>query len=126
MFCVRAVTALLLDDDLDLLEVMADVLAAYGWRSLTVCSVADLQALGRGALAADVAVLDINLGPSRPSGIDAYDWLVAQGFPGRILFLTGHARSHPLVARAQHLSHATVLEKPTNADILMNRIQGRA
>jgi ActR/RegA family two-component response regulator len=126
MFCVRAVTAILLDDDPDLLEVMADVLAAYGWRSLKARSVVELQAFGTRALAADIAVLDINLGPARPSGIDAYEWLLAQGFEGRILFLTGHARSHPLVARAQHLRRAKVIDKPTSADALINQITGRA
>jgi DNA-binding NtrC family response regulator len=125
MFCVRAVVALLLDDDSDLLEVMADVLSAYGWLAVTARSVADLRALGAHALATDVAVLDINLGPSRPSGIDAYEWLVAQGYHGRILFLTGHGRSHPLVERAQHLRRATVIDKPTSADVLMNQILGR-
>jgi DNA-binding NarL/FixJ family response regulator len=91
-----------------------------------VRSVAELRALGHRALAADVAVLDINLGASRPSGIDAYDWLVDQGFEGRILFLTGHARSHPLVARAQHLRRATVIDKPASADTLINQIRGQA
>jgi FixJ family two-component response regulator len=122
---VRIVTAILLDDDADLLEVMADVLATYGWTALAVRSVAELQALGRRALTADVAVLDINLGPARPSGIDAHDWLRSQGFAGRILFLTGHARSHPLVARAQHLHHTRVIDKPTSADDLVNQIVGR-
>jgi DNA-binding NtrC family response regulator len=120
------VNALLLDDDTDLLEVMADVLAAYGWHALTARSVAEVQALGPRALACDVAVLDINLGPARPSGIDAYDWLLAQGYKGRILFLTGHARSHPLVARARHLRRAAVIDKPTSADSLMKQILGRA
>jgi DNA-binding NtrC family response regulator len=120
------VTAILLDDDADLLEVMAEVLAAEGWRTLTVRSVAELQALGQRALAADVVVLDINLGPSRPSGIDAYDWLLGQGFGGRILFLTGHARSHPLVARAEHLHRARVIDKPASADRLIDLITGQA
>jgi DNA-binding NtrC family response regulator len=122
---VRAVIALLLDDDSDLLEVMADVLSAYGWLAVTARSVAELHALGARALATDVAVLDINLGPSRPSGIDAYDWLQAQNYHGRILFLTGHARSHPLVERARHLRRATVIDKPTSAEALMNQILGR-
>jgi DNA-binding NtrC family response regulator len=123
---VRIVTAILLDDDADLLQVLADVLSTYGWSALAVRSVAELQALGERALDADVAVLDINLGPSRPSGIDAYDWLRGQGFHGRVLFLTGHARSHPLVSRAQHLHHARVIDKPTSADDLMDQILGRA
>jgi ActR/RegA family two-component response regulator len=119
------VTAILLDDDADLLEVLADVLATYGWFALAVRSVSELEALGPRALDTDVAVLDINLGPARPSGIDAYDWLRSQGYRGRILFLTGHARSHPLVARAQHLNHARVIDKPANADELIGQIMGQ-
>ena len=120
----HAVNALLLDDDNDLLEVIADLLAARDCRSLLAKSVAELKALGSRALEADVAVLDINLGPLQPSGLDAYDWLVSEKFKGRILFLTGHAHTHPLVARAQTLRRATVLDKPMGAKPLLDAILG--
>ena len=116
--------ALLLDDDNDLLEVIADLLAARDCRSLLAQSVEELKALGSQALEADVAVLDINLGPRQPSGLDAYDWLVSEKFQGRILFLTGHAHTHPLVARAQSLRQATVLDKPMGAKPLLDAILG--
>ncbi|HEX3902913.1 MAG TPA: response regulator [Polyangia bacterium] len=119
-------TAALLDDDADLLEILAELLQERGCRCLLARSVDELRALGPEVLAADVAVLDINLGGGRPSGIDAYDWLLSQSFPGRILFLTGHAHAHPLVARAESLHRASVLDKPLDGQVLLNRIMGSA
>jgi ActR/RegA family two-component response regulator len=118
------VTALLLDDDSDLLEVLAELLKGRNCSSLLAHSLDELKALGPEALAADVAVLDINLGAGQPSGIDAYDWLVSQNFAGRLLFLTGHAHAHPLVARAERLHRATVLAKPLDGQVLLDRIMG--
>ena len=119
-------TAALLDDDADLLEALADLLQMRNCRCLVARSLAELKALGADVLKADVAVLDINLGPGQPSGIDAYDWLVGQSFVGRLLFLTGHAHAHPLVARAESLRRATVLDKPMDGQILLERILGSA
>ena len=100
-------TAALLDDDTDLLEILAELLQERGCRCLLARSLDELKAFGPEALAADVAVLDINLGAGQPSGIDAYDWLLSQNFAGRLLFLTGHAHAHPLVARAERLNRAS-------------------
>jgi ActR/RegA family two-component response regulator len=118
------VTAALLDDDIDLLEILAELLQERDCRCLLVRSLDELKALGPDVLAADVAVLDINLGAGQPSGIDAYDWLVGQRFAGRLLFLTGHAHAHPLVARAERLNQAIVLDKPLDGGVLLDRIMG--
>jgi DNA-binding response OmpR family regulator len=120
------VTAALLDDDADLLEILAELLQERGCRCLLARSLDDLKAFGPEVLAADVAVLDINLGSGQPSGIDAYDWLVSENFRGRLLFLTGHAHAHPLVARAERLNRATVLDKPLDGGVLLSRILGDA
>jgi DNA-binding response OmpR family regulator len=120
------VTAALLDDDVDLLEILAELLRERGCRCLLARSLEELKALGPEVLAADVAVLDINLGSGQPSGIDAYDWLLGEHFPGRLLFLTGHAHAHPLVARAERLNRATVLDKPLDGEVLLSRILGDA
>jgi DNA-binding NtrC family response regulator len=119
------VTAALLDDDADLLESLAELLQDHDCRCLVARSLAELKALGPSVLAADVAVLDINLGSGEPTGIDAYDWLMSQSFAGRLLFLTGHAHAHPLVARAERLQRATVLDKPIDGGALLDRILGR-
>jgi FixJ family two-component response regulator len=114
--------AVLLDDDADLLDSLAELLETFGWASLKAASVEALRALGEAVLSADVAILDVNLGPARPSGLDAFDWLQGNGFAGRIFFLTGHARSHPLVSRAHERGVAVVLEKPLTADALMREV----
>jgi DNA-binding NtrC family response regulator len=119
-------TAALLDDDADLLEILAELLQDHGCRCLPARSLAELKSLGPAVLTADVAVLDINLGSGAPTGIDAYDWLMSQDFAGRLLFFTGHAHAHPLVARAERLRRATVLDKPIDGRVLIDRILGRA
>jgi ActR/RegA family two-component response regulator len=120
----RIVTAALLDDDADLLEALADLLQTRNCRSVLARSVDELKAKAREVLEADVAVLDINLGPGLPTGLDAYDWLLSQNFKGRMLFLTGHAHAHPLVARAEKLRRAEVLDKPMDGGLLLERIVG--
>ena len=121
---VDTLIAVLLDDDADLLEILSELLKQRDCPCLLARSLDELKALGPAALMADVAVLDINLGAGQPSGIDAYDWLLSQGFAGRLLFLTGHAHAHPLVARAERLNRATVLDKPLDGQVLLDRIMG--
>jgi FixJ family two-component response regulator len=118
------VIAALLDDDADLLDILAELLQERNCRCLMARSLAELKALGPEVLAADVAVLDINLGTGQPTGLDAYDWLLGQNFAGRLLFLTGHAHAHPLVARAEQLRRATVLDKPLDGQVLIDTIVG--
>jgi FixJ family two-component response regulator len=118
------VIAVLLDDDADLLEAIAELLEMSHCRCLLAHSVDELKQLGPKALEADVALLDINLGAGKPSGIDAYDWLLAQGFAGRLFFFTGHAQGDPMVARAARRKRASVLVKPMDAGTLLDRILG--
>jgi DNA-binding NtrC family response regulator len=118
------VTAALLDDDADLLEILAELLEERHCHCVLARSVAELKAQEAEVLAADVAVLDINLGSGQPSGIDAYDWLMSEQFEGRLLFLTGHAHAHPLVARAEQLRRAQVLDKPLDGQVLLDKIIG--
>jgi DNA-binding NtrC family response regulator len=118
---VRSV--LLLDDDDDLRAVLSELFTTYDARCLSVGSVDELMALGPRGLACDLAVLDVNLGAGRPSGIDAYEWLKAQRFGGQIVFLTGHARSYPTVAKAQALG-IKVLEKPVHTAELARLLTG--
>lgn len=104
---------LFLDDDGDLRDVVVELTRAMDVDCEAVSSVAELQAaVTRSREAFDLAILDINLGPGQPSGVDAYRWLLQQGFAGRIAFLTGHAKSHPLVAEALRVGDAAVHEKP--------------
>jgi DNA-binding NtrC family response regulator len=109
---------LLLDDDDDLRAVLGELFGTFGVSCVGVGSVDDLIALGPRALDCDLAILDINLGPTRRSGLDAYEWLKGEGYRGRVVFLTGHAQSHPVVAKAYHLG-VQVLEKPVSPQDLV-------
>ncbi len=102
---------LLLDDDSDLLEALSALFEDLGAECVPVRSVDELVALGDAALACRLAVLDVNLGAEKRTGLDALGWLIEHGYSGRVVFLTGHARSHPLVASALELG-VCVLEKP--------------
>lgn len=111
---------LLLDDDQDVVESLAEVVESlYERRCVTTHSLGELIERRQEALGCDVAILDINLGSGRPSGIDAYHWLLREGFSGRIVFLTGHALSQPLVAQARQLGQVRVLQKPMQVAQLM-------
>jgi DNA-binding NtrC family response regulator len=70
-------------------------------------------------LHAKVAILDINLGPDAPDGVDAFNWLMDHGFQGKIVFLTGHARTNPRVALAGSKG-VEVFEKPLHPDKLIS------
>jgi DNA-binding NtrC family response regulator len=112
-------SVMVLDDDDDMRECLADVLMQAGApRCVGIGSVAELLARADEALASDLAILDINLGIGQPSGLEAFQWLRKRGYQGRVVFLTGHARFHPLVRRACELPDVQVLEKPIGIDQL--------
>lgn len=113
-----------LDDDKDLRDLFVDVVALFAERDcLTVGSVEELVQQRKRVLAAELAILDINLGPGAPSGLDAYRWLREQGFGGQIVFLTGHAATHPLVAEARRIGDVRVFEKPLPVPMIARLLQ---
>ena len=113
------VRAIFLDDDSELRAVVVELLALIDVACDAIASVPELKdRLEVASRPYDVAILDINLGPRVPSGLDAYRCLRAMGFTGRIAFLTGHARSHPLVEEANRLGDALVYAKPITLDSL--------
>jgi DNA-binding response OmpR family regulator len=102
---------LVLEDDDDLRETIGDVFEEAG--TIKAATMREMQSQAAGVLQCRVAVLDVNLGPGEPGGLEAAAWLRNQGFKGRIIFLTGHAASYPdLVDRSRELG-AQVVEKPT-------------
>jgi DNA-binding NtrC family response regulator len=118
-------TVLLLDDDTDALEMLEMALSLLcGCKCVHAQSYSELTRIADSALASTVALLDVNLGPRQPSGLDAYRWLRDRHYPGRVYFLTGHARSHPLVAQALAMGDAKLLEKPIAADDLCALVNG--
>jgi FixJ family two-component response regulator len=113
-------TIAILDDDADLRSLMAELFETVaGVHSITLGSVAELVERAPAVLATRLAILDINLGPELPSGFDAYEWLRAHGYAGRVVFLTGHAQGDPLLERARAIGKAGVLHKPVPTEKLI-------
>jgi DNA-binding NtrC family response regulator len=111
---------LFVDDNEDLRDLMRLLLkTTLKVECLCFGSVRELENHSSEALSAKVAILDINLGSNVPGGIDAFNWLKDHGFHGRILFLTGHARTNPQV-KAAEIDGAKVLEKPLQPDKLIS------
>src|SRR5690348_1801531 len=119
--------ALVLDDDVDycnLLTILFD--SALGVECLGMQHLADVVARAEETLACDLVILDVNLGPNQPSGIDAFGWLRAHDFAGEIVFITGHAGSHPLLHSTAENEGIRVLEKPVDVGVLLSLIRGPA
>jgi FixJ family two-component response regulator len=114
----------IVDDDVDMREAFRDLLGLLRRsQCLTASSCEALEELGERALACKVALLDINLGAGKRSGIDAYRWLVQNRFRGRVAFLTGHARRHPLVEEASRLGTVHIITKPAPIEKLLAFIE---
>lgn len=89
---------------------------------LTVASFTELQANATSVLKSQIVLLDINLGPGQPDGVTVCEWLQSQSYPGKIFFLTGHAKGSPHVARAASTG-VPVLEKPLPPDEIVAILQ---
>lgn len=112
-------TVLIVEDDEDLLEVLALLLKHARVGHVGAQSLAEVQALPPAQLAdLALAVIDINLGRDQPNGLEVARWLRAQGYAGKLVFMTGHAPDHPLV-RAAAGDDGEVLEKPVEARTLI-------
>lgn len=123
---VGAKGVLYVEDDDDLREVVVElVTVSLEHRCVGVGSYEELVAREEEALRCGVAILDINLGPSQRSGMDAYAWLRDKGYTGRIVFLTGHASTHPLVVEAKRIGDAEIYSKPIDPDRLRSIVEGR-
>ncbi len=108
-------SVLVLDDDDDLREALTNMVVHLGHTCLGAASLDELRVRADAVQTCGVAIVDINLGNDRANGIDAYEWLKQQRFGGRIVFLTGHARNHPLVQQAAKRGDVKLLEKPIGA-----------
>ena len=118
-------SVLILDDDEDLRTTLSDVLRLMcGASSVAVPDVASMIALGDQALATELAIIDVNLGPGKRSGLDAYHWLVENGFTGRVVFLTGHAKLHTQIQDAVQNGSAEVVQKPASLRTLCRIFEG--
>lgn len=117
-----------LDDDPDVRDALRDLAQeALGVECLTFGSLEELGQQRERVLASRVALLDVNLGPGQPSGLDAYVWLKAQGYTGRVVFLTGFSERHPIISSIRRMGDAYVLMKPVSSSqlaTLLNEAMG--
>ena len=106
-------SALIVDDDEDLRDTVSDVFALAGVkRRVLAASLADVVSQADAALASQLAVVDVNLGEGRPTGVEVSTWLREHGFGGAIIFLTGHATNDPRVAAAAAVPNTRIMAKP--------------
>lgn len=111
-----AAKIVILDDSADLRAIMTLLIKSKLHEDcFSVAKMSEVIANKEVILASQLAILDINLGEEEPSGVDVYNWLKENAFKGKVFFLTGHARSHPLVAKACD-SGAQVWSKPIVTD----------
>jgi DNA-binding NarL/FixJ family response regulator len=116
---------LFLEDNDDLRQTFVELITVLlERRCVGVGSYNEIVALGVDVLGCDAAILDINLGPNQPSGIDAYRWLRHTGYAGRVVFLTGHASTHPLVTEAARIGDAEIFSKPIDPDQIQSIVEG--
>jgi DNA-binding NtrC family response regulator len=115
-----AVSVLFVDDDPDLRDAVGDTLGLMGddVSCVLASSLNELEARPGPALACSLAILDVNLGPGRPGGVEVARWLESRAFHGAIVFLTGHGQSDPRVALAASVANVEVLSKPISAERL--------
>ena len=118
----RPAQIVFLDDSQDLRELMSAILESMlGLECRCFSSFTELERHSDEVLNARVVILDVNLGPDVPDGVDAFNWLMDHGFSGKILFFTGHARTNPLVAQAVR-NGVEILEKPVHPDEIVSTV----
>lgn len=112
-----------LEDNEELREVLSEVTKSeLGEESLTFGCFEDLVERRSDVLQTKMAILDINLGCEQATGVEVFHWLKEQGYAGKICFLTGHARSHPMVQAACDIG-AEIWAKPMYANTLCEAIR---
>jgi DNA-binding NtrC family response regulator len=109
---------LICDDDPDIAEVMGEFFQDHGIDCITAHSFDEVVARRSEVLGCSLAILDVNLGPGRPSGADVFHWLQRERFGGRVVFLTGHAVTSRILDAARTLG-VPILSKPIGADTLI-------
>jgi FixJ family two-component response regulator len=106
-------TVLFVDDSSDLCEVMELMCQSLlGIECICVPSMSAVLERPAQVLRTDLAILDVNLGPGEPSGVEIYRWLKGQNYHGKIVFLSGHARTDPQVEEAARISGVDFFQKP--------------
>ena len=120
-------TVLFVDDSYDICQVV-EVMCQSLPEVECVCVTSMSAVLERAAqvLRTALSILDVNLGPGEPSGVEIYRWLKGQNYCGKIVFLSGHARTDPLVEEAATTSGVDFFQKPLGFDQIEALILGTA
>jgi DNA-binding NtrC family response regulator len=103
---------LFVDDSSDLRQVMELMCQSLGVECICVASMSAVQERVAQVLRTDLAILDVNLGPGEPNGIEIYRWLKGQNYHGKIAFLSGYARTDPQVEEATRIAGVDFFQKP--------------
>ena len=115
---------LIVDDDRDLRESIRDIMGLLGVESCVLAgSLGEVERARDEVLGCGLAIVNINLGPGQPTGVEVVRWLQDQGFPGTIVFLTGHGHGDPRVRAAAELAGTRLLSKPINAKVLTQLVE---
>ena len=116
---------LVVDDDEDLCDAIMRLINTLGeTRAVSAHSLEGVKKFGDDLSQFQFAFLDMNLGVNQPTGIDVYHWLQGHQFRGKLIFFTGHARSHPLLVEAARLENIEILEKPVKSAVFKAIIRG--
>ena len=118
-------TVLFVDDSSDLcqvIEAMCQLLPEV--ECVCVTSMSAVQERAELVLRTGLAILDVNLGPGEPSGVDIYRWLRGRNYHGKTVFLSGHARTDPQVEEAARMSGVDFFQKPLAFDQIEALILG--
>ena len=104
---------LFVDDSRDICEVIETMCQSLQEvECVCASSISAVQERAAQVLRPSLAILDVNLGPDEPSGVEIYRWLKGKNYRGKIVFLSGHARMDPQVEEAARISGVDFFEKP--------------
>lgn len=122
---VKKLKILVLDDNSDMCELMKEVLGDFGCENILLSqSFEQTESYQSEIDSIDVAFLDVNLGMGKKNGIEVYHWLMEQGYPGKVVFFTGHAGSYPALTELINNSNVSLLEKPVSIELIEKVING--
>jgi FixJ family two-component response regulator len=120
-------TILFVDDSCDICQVI-EVMCQSLPEVECICVTSMSAVLERTAqvLQTRLAILDVNLGPGEPSGVEIYRWLKGQNYSGKIVFLSGHTRTDPQVVEATRIPGVDFFQKPMGFSQIEALILGKA
>jgi FixJ family two-component response regulator len=112
-------TVHIVDDDPDMRDSLRWLLQTVGLRAVAYASAAEFL---RGFRSEGPACLVLDVRMPGTGGLDLFEKLIACGLQIPVLFITAHA-DVPMAVRAMKSGAVEFLEKPFNAQVLLDKIQ---